>query len=57
MLKIICPECMSDDIAYTATLENCDDFTETFLCKECGEDFSEGRIYFEEVANGTIQKQ
>ncbi|WP_156913275.1 hypothetical protein [Acetobacterium malicum] len=51
MLKIICPECMSDDIAYTATLENGDDFTETFLCNECGEDFSEGRIYFEEVKN------
>lgn len=49
MLKIICPECMSDEIAYTATLENGDDFTETFLCKECGEDFSEGEIYFEEV--------
>lgn len=57
MLKIICPECMSDDIAYTATLQNADDFTETFLCKECGEDFSEGRIYFEEVANGAIPKQ
>ena len=51
MLKIICPECMSDDIAYTATLENGDCFTETFLCNECGEDFSEARIYFEEVKN------
>lgn len=49
MLKIICPECLSDRVAYTATLENGDEYTETFLCLECGEDFSEGRICFESI--------
>lgn len=49
MLKIACPECMSDDIAYTATLENGDEFMDTFLCQECGAEFSKDRIHFEEI--------
>lgn len=49
MLKIICPNCMSDQIVYTATLDNGDDYTETFLCTVCEEDFSEGRICFESI--------
>lgn len=49
MIKIVCPECTSDQIIYTADLENGDDLAEPFLCVDCGELFYESEIAFETI--------
>lgn len=49
MLKIVCPECESDQIIYTADLEYGDAIYETFMCVNCDHLFYEIEIYFKTI--------